>query len=113
MMDQCPAVEPHPLGCIIRFEVVPGSSRLAVPSGFNPWRRSLEARLTEEACKGKANRQLVEELARILSISESDIELLSGHKNARKVLLVKGVEKDKAISILKSILKSTLKLKDG
>ena len=69
--------------------------------------------MTEEACKGKANRQLVEELARILRISESDIELLSGHKNARKVLLVKGVEKDKAISILRSILKSTLKLKDG
>ena len=113
MMDQCPAVEPHPLGCIIRFEVVPGSSRLAVPSGFNPWRRSLEARLTEEACKGKANRQLVEELARILRISGSDIELLSGHKNARKVLLVKGVEKDTAISILRAILKSTLKLKDG
>jgi uncharacterized protein len=105
MMDQCPAVEPHPLGCIIRFEVVPGSSRLAVPSGFNPWRRSLEARLTEEASKGKANRQLVSELARVLSISESDIDLLSGHKNSRKVLLVKGVEKDKAISILRSILK--------
>lgn len=69
--------------------------------------------MTEEACKGKANRQLVEELARILRISGSDIELLSGHKNARKVLLVKGVEKDKAISILKSILKSTLKSKDG
>ena len=69
--------------------------------------------MTEEACKGKANRQLVEELARILCISWSDIELLSGHKNARKVLLVKGVEKDTATSILKSILKSTLKLKDG
>ena len=65
--------------------------------------------MTEEACKGRANRQLVEELARILSISGSDIELLSGHKNARKVLLVKGVEKDKAISILTSVLK----LEDG
>lgn len=110
MMDQCPAVEPHPLGCIIRFEVVPGSSRLAVPSGFNPWRRSLEARLTEVACKGKANRQLVAELARALSISGSDIELMSGHKNARKVLLVKGVQKDKAVTILRSILET---LNDG
>jgi uncharacterized protein len=105
MMDPCPAVEAHPLGCIIRFEVVPGSSRLAVPSGFNPWRRSLEARLTEEASKGRANRQLVAELARALSISESNVELLSGHKNARKVLLVRGVGMDKAISILKSILR--------
>ena len=44
-----------------------------------------------------------------MGISGSDIELLSGHKNARKVLLVKGVKSDKAISILKSILKSVLK----
>lgn len=69
--------------------------------------------MTEEACKGRANRQLVLELARALGISGSDIELLSGHKNARKVLLVKGVEKDKAVSILRSILESTLKRKEG
>ncbi len=98
------AIESHPLGCIIRFEVVPGSSRLAVPSGFNPWRRSLEARLTEEPTRGRANRQLRAELARALSIPESDIEVLSGHKNARKVLLVRGIEKNRAISILKPIL---------
>jgi uncharacterized protein YggU (UPF0235/DUF167 family) len=91
-MDICEAVKPHPLGCIISFEVVPGSSRLAVPSGFNPWRRSIEAHLTEE-------------LARALGISELKVVVLSGHKSARKLLLVKGMEKDEAVSALKQKMK--------
>jgi len=69
-MDLCEAVKPHPLGCIISFDVVPGSSRLVVPSGFNLWRKSIEAHLTEEPSRGRANRQLTEELARTLGISE-------------------------------------------
>ena len=103
-MDYSDALDSHPLGCIIRFEVVPGSSRLAVPSGFNPWRRSLEARLTEEPTRGRANRQLVEELARTLGVAESRIEVIKGEKSGRKLLLVKGIEKDRAVLILKPLL---------
>jgi uncharacterized protein len=98
-VDPREAFEPHPLGCIIRFEVVPGSSRLLVPSGFNPWRRTLEARLKEEPTRGRANRELMAEVARSLSVSESNVEVLSGHKSSRKVLLVKGVTVEKAISV--------------
>lgn len=94
------AIKPHPRGLTIQFEVTPGSSKLKVPSGFNPWRRTLEARLTEEPTKGKANRQLAEEIARILEIPERDVEILSGHKSVRKVLLVKGVDQSQAISRL-------------
>jgi len=104
-MDLCEAVKPHPQGCVICFEVVPGSSRLAVPSGFNPWRRSIEAHLTEEPSRGRANRQLMEELARALGISELKVAVLSGHKSARKLLLVKGMEKDEAVSALKQKMK--------
>jgi len=99
-MDICEAVKSHPLGCIISFEVVPGSSRLAVPSGFNPWRRSMEAHLTEEPSRGRANRQLTEELAGTLGISEQKIEVLSGQRSARKLLLVKGMTKDEAVLAL-------------
>ncbi|OYV10787.1 MAG: hypothetical protein CG445_1326, partial [Methanosaeta sp. ASM2] len=42
----------------------------------------MEARLTEEPIKGRANRQLIEELARTLGISEQKIEVLSGQKNS-------------------------------
>jgi uncharacterized protein (TIGR00251 family) len=100
IMDICQAVKSHPLGCTISFEVVPGSSRLAVPSGFNPWRRSLEAHLTEEPSRGRANRQLAEELAGTLGISEPMVVVLSGQRSARKLLLVKGMTKDEAVLAL-------------
>ena len=99
------AVDTHPLGCTIRFEVVPGSSRLLVPSGFNPWRKSLEARLTEEPTRGRANRQLIEALAEILGVPAAAIEVMSGHKNSRKVVLVRGMAADQAVSILSSKIK--------
>jgi len=104
-MDICKAVKHHPQGCTISFEVVPGSSRMAVPSGFNTWRRSIEAHLTEEPSRGRANRQLTEELARALGISDLKVEVLSGHKSARKLLLVKGMTKDEAVSALAQKMK--------
>jgi uncharacterized protein (TIGR00251 family) len=104
-MDLANAADPHPLGCTIRFEVVPGSSRLLVPSGFNPWRKSLEARLTEEPTRGRANRQLIEELAHVLGVPAAAIEVMSGHKNSRKVVLVRGITADRVISILSSKIK--------
>ncbi len=100
-MDFKDAISSHPHGVTVRFEVVPGSSRLVVPSGFNPWRRSLEARLTEEPTKGKANRQLVEAVAGIFSLPGDMVEVLSGHRSSRKVVLVRGVSLDRALELLK------------
>jgi len=71
-----------------------------VPSGFNPWRRALEARLIEGPVKGRANCQLTGEVARVLGVSESEVEVLSGHKSARKVLLVRGIAAEQAVSVL-------------
>ena len=96
-MDWKDALVAHSQGFTVRFEVVPGSSRLLVPSGFNPWRKALEARLTEEPSRGKANRQLVEELASILGVPERDVEVVSGHKSRRKVLVVRGMKPEEAI----------------
>lgn len=100
MKDSRDALQHHPRGLTIRFDVVPGSSVVEVPSGFNPWRKSLEARLTQEPHKGKANRQLVEEVAKILGVTEKNVEVLSGHKSSRKVLLVVGLDIDRAASCL-------------
>jgi uncharacterized protein (TIGR00251 family) len=104
-MDLQDAISLHPKGLIIRFEVVPGSSNLAVPSGFNSWRRSLEARLTEEPRKGRANKQLIEAVAELFSLPESEVEVLSGHKSARKVLLVRGIALERALLLLKAGIK--------
>jgi uncharacterized protein (TIGR00251 family) len=95
------ALSCHPLGLTIRFEITAGASQLAVPSGFNPWRRSLEARLTEEASRGRANRQLIKEVARIFSLPEEEVEILRGERSSRKVLLVKGRGMEEAVALLK------------
>ncbi|MDD1757614.1 MAG: DUF167 family protein [Methanotrichaceae archaeon] len=100
-MDCSEAVESHPQGLIIRFEVIPGSSMLSVPSGFNPWRKVLEAKLTEEPSKGKANRQLVDAVAAIFDLPANQVEILCGHKSARKVVLVKGIAVERALLLLK------------
>jgi uncharacterized protein len=94
------AIELHPEGLTIRFEVSPGSGHLQVPSGYNPWRRSLEARLTEAPERGKANRQLVNEVSSLLGLPSGMVEVLKGHKNSRKVLLVRGISMEDALNKL-------------
>ena len=100
LMDPRESIKPHPQGCIISFEIVPGCSRISVPSGYNPWRRSLEARLTEEPIKGRANRQLMEELARTLGVPEQNVVVTSGQKSSKKSILVKGLMRDEAYALL-------------
>jgi uncharacterized protein (TIGR00251 family) len=95
------ALSQHPKGLTIRFEITPGASQLRVPSGFNPWRRALEARLTEKASRGRANRQLIKEVARIFSLSEDDVGILRGERSSSKVLLVKGRGVEEAVALLK------------
>jgi uncharacterized protein (TIGR00251 family) len=90
------AIDPHPRGVLIRFEVAPGSSRLLVPSGFNPWRKSLEAKLTERPTKGKANLQLEKALADIFGIGADRVQVTAGQKSSRKVVLVLGIDADEA-----------------
>ena len=60
----------------------------------------MEARLTEEPIKGRANRQLIEELARTLGISEQKIEVMSGQKSSKKTILVKGIIRDEVFKVL-------------
>jgi uncharacterized protein (TIGR00251 family) len=99
------AIEDHPDGVIIRFDVVPGASRVKVPSGFNPWRRSLEAKLTEKPTRGKANKQLISEVSSLLEVSRDCVQVISGQKSSRKVVLVRGIDVEKAVLHLLPLVK--------
>ncbi|MGC9514742.1 DUF167 domain-containing protein [Methanocrinis sp.] len=90
------AIDPHPRGVLIRFDVTPASIRLVVPSGYNPWRRSVEAKLTERPTKGKANHQLEEALADLFGIGAEMVSVTAGMKSSRKVVLILGVDPDEA-----------------
>ncbi len=55
--------------------------------------------------RGRANRQLAAELAKVLGVSKTDVEVLSGHKISKKVVLVKGIAADQAILIIEKKLR--------
>ena len=94
--DAREAIDPHPQGVLIRFEVAPGSSRFLVPSGYNPWRKALEAKLTERAERGRANHQLESAVAEIFGIPSHRVQVASGTKSSRKAVIVLGVGPEEA-----------------
>ncbi len=98
------AVEGHPDGVLIHIDVAPASSQVEVPASFNVWRGSIEVKLTEKADRGRANRQLIQELAKAFEVSQKDIEIMRGHKSQRKVVLIRGADVESIIAILKRSL---------
>lgn len=101
------AIDPHPQGVLMRFEVAPRSERLLVPSGFNPWRRSLLARLTEEPARGRANRELERALADLFGIEAHRVRVTAGQKSSRKVVIVLGVDAEEAVRLLSGAIEGT------
>ncbi|WP_406656266.1 DUF167 domain-containing protein [Methanolobus sp. ZRKC2] len=92
-------------GIVIDVEVTPGSKKICIPSGYNPWRKRIEVKLSENARKGKANEQLVEKFASLFGLNESEISITNGQKSTKKSVLLKGVGYPRAVSVLKDGLK--------
>lgn len=95
------AVKKSSNGVIIDLEVIPASKNVNVISGYNPWRKRITVKLTQPPQKGKANKQLIVELSKILMVNESNITLISGHASHKKTVLIKGVEIKQVLNLLK------------
>jgi hypothetical protein len=89
-------------GALIDFDVTPGARRAAVPSGYNPWRRRIEAKLASPPEKGRANEELINALAGLFGVPASRIEIVSGATDSRKSVLVYGLGVEKAAEVLRS-----------
>jgi uncharacterized protein (TIGR00251 family) len=82
------AIEPHAEGVILPVRAQPGARRNAIGGEQDG---HLKVAVTQVAEKGKANRAIVEVLARALELRKSQIELLSGATASRKRFLIRGV----------------------
>ncbi len=87
-------------GVVINIEVTPGSKKLCVPSGYNPWRERIEVRLSQNARKGKANDQLVSALADLFGLHTSDVSIVNGMHNSKKSVLIENCEYSCIVAIL-------------
>jgi len=91
-------------GVFIDIEVTPGTKTVKIPSGYNPWRKRIEVRLSLEAQKGKANQQLIQELSGMLGVKENDVTLISGHTGHKKTVHIRGMNLEQVNNLMESLI---------
>ncbi len=91
-------------GAVIDFEVTPGARSAEVPSGYNPWRKRIEAKLKAQPEKGKANDELIKALSDLFEVPSTSIEIASGATNSKKSVLVRGISAETAAEMLEGRL---------
>ena len=87
-------------GAVIDFDVSPGAKSAEVPSGYNPWRKRIEARIRAPPEKGRANEELIETLSSLYDVPVSAITIVSGATDSRKSVLIRGVSAAEAAKVL-------------
>jgi uncharacterized protein (TIGR00251 family) len=73
---------------IIKIKVEPRSSKSGV---VGPYGDSLKVKLTSPPVEGKANKELINILAKEFSIAKKDVEILSGQSSKNKIVKLYGV----------------------
>lgn len=89
-------------GTFLRAIVRPNSKEKKLVSEVTS--EAIHINLRSQARGGKANSELLKELAKSLRISTSDISLISGHRSREKLLLISGIS---ANSLMDCLLKMT------
>lgn len=82
---------PHPLGVVLPVRAQPGAKRNALRGEHDG---ALKVSVTQAPEKGKANKAIVETLAKALGLKRSQIELLTGQTDGRKSFLVRDTSID-------------------
>jgi hypothetical protein len=78
-------------GVILAIEVSPSSGRGEFISGYDPWRRSLRCAVRSPPVQGKANREVIESLGRILGVPAASVQVIAGATQSRKRVRIEGV----------------------
>lgn len=81
----------------LAIKVVPGASRSAISGWLGD---ALKIRVSAPPEKGKANRAVVEILAKKLGLPANRIEIVSGLANSRKTLEISGLNPDQLRRLL-------------
>lgn len=74
---------------ILKIKVEPRSSRSGV---VGPYGEALKVKLTSPPVEGKANKELVEVLAKEFGIPKKDVEIISGQSSKNKTVRLTGVK---------------------
>lgn len=81
----------HPEGVVLAVKAQPGAGKNGIRGEQNG---ALKVSVTQVAEKGKANKSLIEVLAKELGLKRSQIELIAGETQPQKKFLIRGVTQD-------------------
>jgi uncharacterized protein (TIGR00251 family) len=84
-------LQDHPDGVLLPVRAQPGAGRAGI-RGLH--QGLLKVGVTQIAEKGKANKALIEALAKGLHLRRSQIELIAGPTAADKKFLIRGIARD-------------------
>ncbi len=77
-------------GVFLDLDVSPGAQDASFPSGYNPWRERVEARVRSPPQDGAANRELTELVAGFFDVDPRAVSIVQGATGRRKTLLLRG-----------------------
>src|SRR5438270_4892093 len=80
----------HPEGVVLPVKAQPGARQNAIRGEQDGM---LKVSVTQAPEKGKANKAIIEVLAKGLSLKRSQIELLSGETQPQKRFLIRGISR--------------------
>ncbi len=86
-------------GLIIKIKVEPRSSRSEI---VGPYGDGLKVKLTSPPVEGRANKELIEVLAKGFKIRKADVEIIAGDKSKTKTVRLIGVTGIEKINNMKS-----------
>jgi len=87
-------------GVILAIEVSPSSGREEFIAGYDPWRRSLRCSVRSPPVRGRANREVIESLGRILGVPAASVQVVSGAKLSRKRVRIEGIVRQEVLERL-------------
>ncbi len=88
------AIKSSNQGVLLCLHVVPGSSQVLFPAGYNQWRKCIEIKVQSEAKDNKANNEVVETIAKFFKILPKNVILINGQKSREKTVALKKVTVD-------------------
>lgn len=91
--------EAHEGYVILRIKAVPGSSITKIADVMED---TLRIKIAAPAVEGAANKELIKFLSKLLKVSKSDVEILTGETS--KVKRVKIISAQDVVAIIKNLL---------
>jgi uncharacterized protein (TIGR00251 family) len=95
-------VTSHPQGCILPVKAQPGARKNCI---IGEHAGALKVAVTAPPEDGRANKALIETLARAIGIKRSHIELLTGPTSREKRFLVRGMQSSALLAAIDPFLR--------